>query len=141
VFDLDIAQKTPELIQGALKPNAHHDDDAAAAVAARRSSHSSIGKDGSNSDSKRGSLLLLRVVAAADYHSHDPALMQNPQPVLVDLILDPYVLNVIPRSLLPTIGYLVCVGFVTWLVAGRITSMMRSIAGTEPDSTTNKKND
>lgn len=43
--------------------------------------------------------------------------MKAPPPVHVDVILDPFVMNVFPRSLGPTAGYLVGVGVVGWIVA------------------------
>jgi hypothetical protein len=64
--------------------------------------------------------------------------MQNPPPVLVDLILDPYVLNVVPRSLLPTAGYLVIVAVLTWFVARWIAGQLQAVA-TAADEETDKK--
>ncbi|KAI2699861.1 hypothetical protein CBS147317_6776 [Penicillium roqueforti] len=55
------------------------------------------------------SVLFLHVHAAADYFSTDQALMQNVPPVAVDLILDPFLFNVFPRSLVPTAGWIVLV--------------------------------
>ncbi|UKZ51856.1 hypothetical protein TrVGV298_005621 [Trichoderma virens] len=66
-----------------------------------------------SSPSDDNSALLLRVLAAADYFSHHSSLMKDPPPVLVDLILDPYLYNVLPQSLVPTVGYLVVVGVVS----------------------------
>ncbi|GFP58296.1 hypothetical protein TASIC1_0010010700 [Trichoderma asperellum] len=59
------------------------------------------------------SVLLLRVLAAADYFSHHSSLMKDPPPVLVDLILDPYLYNVLPQSLVPTVCYIVIVSIVS----------------------------
>jgi hypothetical protein len=71
--------------------------------------------------------LFLRVHAAADYFSTDQALMRNVPPVAVDLILDPFLFNVFPRSLLPTAGYIVVVAILAvflgrWIVGevGRV---------------------
>lgn len=44
--------------------------------------------------------------------------MQNVPPVAVDLILDPFVFNVFPRSLVPTAGWIVLVAALA-LVIGR----------------------
>ena len=33
--------------------------------------------------------------------------MKDPSPVFVDIILDPFVLNIVPRSLIPTAAYVV----------------------------------
>jgi hypothetical protein len=49
------------------------------------------------------SRLLLRVQAAAEYHTHDRDLMANVRPVPVDLVLDPYFLNLLPYSLVPLV--------------------------------------
>ncbi|RVX73608.1 hypothetical protein B0A52_02497 [Exophiala mesophila] len=46
--------------------------------------------------------LFLQVFAMADYYSLDTDLMEHVPPVAVDVILDPFILNVLPRSLLPT---------------------------------------
>ncbi|CAI7604987.1 unnamed protein product [Penicillium pancosmium] len=65
----------------------------------------------------RSSVLFLRVRAAADYFTKDQALMVSPEPVAVDLILDPFIWNVFPRSLVPTAGWIVVVGVVAFFVA------------------------
>jgi len=72
--------------------------------------------------------LLIEIRAAADYFTDDKDLMSHPPPVLVDLILDPFLLNVLPRSLLPTVGYLLLVGVTTWYVARWIASGLHSVA-------------
>ena len=64
------------------------------------------------------SLLLLRISAAAEYYTLDQSLMENVPPVLVDIILDPYLLNVLPNSLLPTAGYIFLVAVVSWFFSG-----------------------
>lgn len=43
--------------------------------------------------------------------------MQNPPPVLVDIILDPFLFNLIPRSLLPTIGIIIAVAISSYFIA------------------------
>ncbi|KAH1491469.1 hypothetical protein LV164_006862 [Aspergillus fumigatus] len=63
------------------------------------------------------SVLFLRIRAAADYFSLDRALMEHVPPVLVDVILDPFLWNIFPRSLVPTAGYLCVVGMVAVLLA------------------------
>ncbi|RAH82542.1 hypothetical protein BO86DRAFT_388710 [Aspergillus japonicus CBS 114.51] len=79
------------------------------------------------------SVLFLRVRAAADYYSTDPELMQSVSPVVVDVILDPYLGNVFPRSLVPTAGWVVVVAGVAvfvgrWVVAelGRVVDSIAS---------------
>ncbi|KAJ5115263.1 hypothetical protein NUU61_001022 [Penicillium alfredii] len=63
------------------------------------------------------SVLFLRVRAAADYFSADDALMREVPPVAVDLILDPFLLNVFPRSLVPTAGWMIVVAVVALVLA------------------------
>lgn len=54
--------------------------------------------------------------------------MSDPPPVLVDLILDPFVYNVLPRSLIPTVGYVIAISIVTWFVARWSVTKLRAIA-------------
>lgn len=82
----------------------------------RASAHSN--KDPLDPAPTSDSVLFLRVHAAADYFTTNQALMQNVPPVAVDLILDPFVLNVFPRSLLPTAGWMVLVAVLA-VVLGR----------------------
>lgn len=76
----------------------------------------------------RQSSMLLQVRAFADYFTHEAALMREPPPVLVDLILDPYIYNVVPQSLLSTVGYITTIAIITWFVAQSIASRLQSIA-------------
>ncbi|KKK14690.1 hypothetical protein ARAM_005812 [Aspergillus rambellii] len=55
------------------------------------------------------SVLFLRITAAADYFSLDQSLMETVPPVLADIILDPFLGNVVPRSLVPTASWMVVV--------------------------------
>ena len=84
-----------------------------------------------SSKRSRESVLFLRVRAAADFFTTNKELMSSPPPVDVDLILDPYVFNVFPRSLGPTAAYIVALSFVAWFVSGAVWKFLR------PD-TTNK---
>lgn len=63
------------------------------------------------------SALFLRIYAAADYYTTNKSLMENVPPVAVDLILDPFLWNVFPRSLVPTAGWIVVVAGVAFVVA------------------------
>ncbi|KAE8350592.1 hypothetical protein BDV28DRAFT_35725 [Aspergillus coremiiformis] len=56
------------------------------------------------------SVLFLRITAAADYYSLDTMLMENVPAVAADVILDPFVFNIFPRSLIPTACYICIVG-------------------------------
>jgi hypothetical protein len=100
------------------------------------------GRLGSSSSSRsrkdrEASVLLLRVLAAADYYTTNKTLMNDVPPVFVDIILDPFLLNVLPRSLLPTVGYIVVVAVLSWFLAQRISTWIRGVA-IEPAE--NKKN-
>ncbi|OKO97670.1 hypothetical protein PENSUB_9961 [Penicillium subrubescens] len=73
------------------------------------------------------SILFLRIRAAADYFSLNETLMRDVPPVAVDVILDPFLWNVFPRSLVPTAGWIVVVAVLAgvvgrWVVAevGRV---------------------
>lgn len=79
------------------------------------------------------SLLLLRVFAAADYFTTNKTLMQNVPPVNVDLILDPFLLNVLPRSLLPTGVYLIVLAVFAWYLSGHIWQGLYQISRTREE--------
>lgn len=66
------------------------------------------------------SILFLRVSAAADFFTTDATLMTHPEPVLVDIILDPFVGNVLPRTLVPTVVYIAAVAVGSWVLAWRV---------------------
>ncbi|KAK3705824.1 hypothetical protein LTR37_013131 [Vermiconidia calcicola] len=78
--------------------------------------------------------LLLRIQAAADFYTTNKTLMQKPPPVDVDIILDPYLDNIFPTSLLPTAAYIVCLAVGSWYVSGYIWSLLKPVAGTEAKS-------
>lgn len=56
------------------------------------------------------SILFLRIRSAADFFTSNKTLMQQPLPVDVDVILDPYLGNVLPKSLVSTVVYLILLG-------------------------------
>ena len=70
------------------------------------------------------SILLLKIDAAADFFSSNNRLMKNPPPVLVDIILDPYILNILPQSLLPIGLYIVVLAACSYYLSGFIFSWM-----------------
>lgn len=74
------------------------------------------------------SLLLLSISSAADYYTTDAELMDNPQPVFVDIILDPFILNVFPRSLVPTAGYITIVAIGSFFVARFMNRFLSGVA-------------
>ena len=67
---------------------------------------------------KPTSFLFLQILAAADYYTLNQSLMQDVPPVHADVILDPYLLNVLPKSLLPTALYLVIIAIIGWFLSG-----------------------
>lgn len=72
-----------------------------------------------------GSLLFLRVQAVADYFTTNKSLMQRPPLVHADIILDRYLLNVFPESLVPTAGYLMVLAILAFFVSGQIWEFLR----------------
>lgn len=76
------------------------------------------------------SVLFLRIRAAADYYSLDSSLMQIVPPVQADIILDPFLLNVFPQSLVPTACYMAVVGgfaaVLGWWILGQFTKAAES---------------
>lgn len=75
-----------------------------------------------------GPALLLRVLAAADYFAANATLMAHVNPVHVDVLLDPFLLNVLPRSLAPTAVYIVAVAIVSYLVARSVATWLSDLA-------------
>lgn len=63
----------------------------------------------------------------ADYVTMDRALMEEVPPVLVDIILDEYLFNVLPRSLVPTIAWMAVVGFAAWWIGGWVAQSLLGI--------------
>ncbi|KAI1855914.1 hypothetical protein JX265_011997 [Neoarthrinium moseri] len=79
------------------------------------------------------SVLYLRILAAADYYTTNKTLMNDVPPVLVDIILDPFVFNVLPQSLVPTVGYIIVVAALSWFLARRISTWVRAVATVDED--------
>ncbi|KAK1807931.1 hypothetical protein LTR12_017715 [Friedmanniomyces endolithicus] len=72
------------------------------------------------SEALEESLLFLHFQAAADFFSTNRTLMNSPPAVDVELILDPYLVNAFPRSLLPTAIYVVALAVGSWILSGMI---------------------
>jgi hypothetical protein len=81
------------------------------------------------SSGSKESLLFLHVRAAADFFTTNKELMSNPPPVNLDIILDPYVFNVFPKSLGPTAAYIGVLAVGAWFISGSVWKFLR------PDST------
>lgn len=85
-----------------------------------------------NPAEQRISILFLRIFAAADYYTLDKVLMENVPPVLVDVILDPYMWNLFPTSLLPTAGYVLVVALVSWFLSKYVWKLVLALATPAP---------
>jgi len=84
------------------------------------------------STASQKSVLFLQIFAAADYFSLNKTLMSDVPPVLVDVILDPYLLNIFPKSLVPTAGYLIILAFGSWFLSGLIWRLLIRVADASP---------
>lgn len=89
--------------------------------------------DESHRDTESGneiiaSTLFLRVAAAADYFTTNITLMNEVPPVYVDLILDAYIFNVFPQSLVPTGVYLLILAVGAWYLSRYIHAWLHSVA-------------
>jgi hypothetical protein len=73
------------------------------------------------------SVLFLRIFAAADYFTLNTEMMKTVPQVTVDVILDPYLFNILPRSLVPTLGWVAVVAAVGWVAGGWIAKSLRAI--------------
>lgn len=70
--------------------------------------------------STKSSILFLKINAAAAYFTTNETLMQKVPLVDVDIILDPYLLNILPKSLVPTGIHLTVVAFIAWYLSKAI---------------------
>lgn len=77
---------------------------------------------------REASVLILQILAAADYFTTNQTLMNEVPPVFVDIILDPFILNVLPRSLVPTVCYVVIVAIFSWFLAQHTSQWIRGLA-------------
>jgi dUTPase len=101
----------------------------------------SLGRDSASLDAApmSDSVLFLRIYAAADYFSLDKALMENVPPVAADIILDPFLANVFPRSLLPTAGWIVVVASVGFIVARWVVGEFRRVVNEERNEASDRE--
>ncbi|KAI9816346.1 MAG: hypothetical protein M1832_005103 [Thelocarpon impressellum] len=77
------------------------------------------------------SVLFLQLQAAADYFTTNGTLMLNVPPVDVEIILDPFLLNVLPRSLGPTAIYIIVLAAGSYFLSGLIWSWLQAL-GQQP---------
>lgn len=64
--------------------------------------------------------------------------MRNPPPVLVDIILDPFLFNILPRSLLPTVGYIIVVAVAAYFAARHAVASLDGIVASATKAPTKK---
>ncbi|KAK4166728.1 hypothetical protein QBC43DRAFT_14956 [Cladorrhinum sp. PSN259] len=88
---------------------------------------------------RQTSLLLLHIQSAADYFTSNSTLMKHVPPVDVDIILDPFLLNVLPRSLAPTVIYIVIVAIASLFLSSQIASWVQGLAMTVPSEVLDNK--
>ncbi|RDW83136.1 hypothetical protein BP5796_04627 [Coleophoma crateriformis] len=77
------------------------------------------------------SVLLLQIFSAADYYTANKTLMEHVPPVYVDIILDPFLFNVFPRSLVPTAAYLVIIAIGSWYLSKAVARCFTDMNGEE----------
>ncbi|KAK1595996.1 uncharacterized protein LY79DRAFT_667504 [Colletotrichum navitas] len=132
VFELSTVWDTPELISSlatyAFSRQLEQDNSDAEDKPMQRKTHE-----------HRASLLFLRVLATADYFTDNATLIAQAEPVSVDLILDPFLLNALPRSLLPTVVYIVAVAILAWFLSRRILVWIQPVLAAEGKSAEKKK--
>jgi len=73
------------------------------------------------------STLFLHIQSAANFYTLNETLLNNPPAVEVDIVLDPYVFNVFPRSLLPIGIYLGFVAIASLFLSGAIARWLHNI--------------
>jgi len=128
-FPVDTVLETPELISSlSAYSYARHAQPLNTSVTYGAADQDERRKRKPTGTDTQRSVLLLRIHAAADYFSLDKALMTSVPPVQVDVILDPFLLNVLPRSLLPIVGYIVVVAAASWFLARWISRTIREVA-------------
>lgn len=121
VFELDEVFQTPDLLVSLAEfSQSRQPTEGVDGQPSRRRS--------AESGERQASLLLLRILAAADYFTDKKALMQIPPPVLADIHLDPYLLNVFPRSLVPTAGFIVVVAALSFVLARYAGKQLQHVA-------------
>lgn len=85
------------------------------------------------------SLLFLQISAAADYFSLDESLMEHVPPVFVDVILDQYLFNIFPKSLIATAGYIVVLAIGSWFLSTFLWRALNKIVRLDAISVENSK--
>ncbi|KAF8864462.1 hypothetical protein BDZ45DRAFT_737465 [Acephala macrosclerotiorum] len=125
-YDLSTVFETPELIQSLAQYSEGRQPD----LLGTENQQPSVTKHEKSKHTRAdgSSTLFLQVFAAADYYTMNKTLMENVPPVFVDIILDPYIFNIFPRSLLPTAGYIVILAIGGWFLAKYISAYIQNVA-------------
>lgn len=123
-FDLPTVFETPELITSLAQ---YSETRQSKVIEDPQPSISQVEKK-SNRYNNLSSILFLQVFAAADYYTTNKTLMEHVPPVYVDIILDPFIFNVFPRSLLPTAAYIILVAIGSWYLAQHISQCMNNLS-------------
>lgn len=122
MFELPVVWDTPELISSLAKY-------ASSRIANREADSSSASY--AMPMEQETSLFFLRILAAADYYTDNATLMAKVEHVRADLILDPFLLNALPRSLLPTVFYIKGVSIMAWLLSRVILIWIQPVLAAE----------
>ncbi|PVH82912.1 hypothetical protein DL98DRAFT_413996 [Cadophora sp. DSE1049] len=122
-FDLPTVFETPELITSL----AQYSETRQTEVMEDLQPKESQGEKKSKTHDELSSTLFLRVFAAADYYTTNKTLMEEVPPVYVDLILDPFIFNVFPRSLVPTAAYITLIAIGSWYLAKYISGWINTL--------------
>ncbi|KAF9870478.1 hypothetical protein CkaCkLH20_11968 [Colletotrichum karsti] len=131
VFELPVVWDTPELITSLATYAFSRQPDSESGDAEK--TPWTVGQE------HEASLLFLRVLAAADYYTDNATLMANVEPVRADLILDPFLLNALPRSLLPTVGYIIAVAVMAWFLSRLILGWIQPVLAAEGKAAEKKR--
>ncbi|PUU73726.1 hypothetical protein B9Z19DRAFT_1094467 [Tuber borchii] len=74
------------------------------------------------------SVLYLNIRAKAGYYTHEKHRMETPDPVRVEIVLDPFILNALPESLLPIAVTIILTALSAFWLSGRVYNILRNIA-------------
>ena len=125
-YDLPTVFSTPELISS-LSQYSESEQPDPITLEEHTPSIFSMLQASNHTENQKISTLFLRVQAAADYYTTTTTLMANVPPVHVDIILDPYLLNILPRSLVPTVGYILLLAIGSWYLSNYISTWLRDL--------------
>ncbi|KAH6717737.1 hypothetical protein DL95DRAFT_459426 [Leptodontidium sp. 2 PMI_412] len=125
-FDLPTVFESPELITSLAQYSETRQE-----VMADFPPTESQGEKDTTTHDELSSTLFLRVFAAADYYTTNKTLMEQVPPVYVDIILDPFIFNIFPRSLVPTAAYIILIAIGSWYLAKHISGWLNNLSTNE----------